>query len=85
MVYMASSTCHLQSSGTLDRRYAHGHEIVSYPKLGHERDHTYNNNSLTNSIGFATVKNFGRLYSVEWNGGMEWWSGIVEWNGGIVE
>ena len=27
----------------------------------------------------------GCLYSVEWNGGMEQWTGIVKWNGGIVE
>ena len=20
---------------------------------------------------------------VEWNGGMEWWTGMVEWNGGL--
>ena len=24
------------------------------------------------------------LYSVEWNGGMEWWNGIVEWNSGMT-
>ena len=23
------------------------------------------------------------LYSVEWNGGMEWWNGMVEWNSGM--
>ena len=30
-------------------------------------------------IGLA----MGSLYSVEWNGGMEWWNGTVEWNGGM--
>ena len=25
-----------------------------------------------------------RLYSVEWNGGMEWWNGTVEWNSGMT-
>ena len=25
----------------------------------------------------------GCLYSVEWNGGMEWWNGTVEWNSGM--
>ena len=27
----------------------------------------------------------GCLDSVEWNGGMEWWTGIVEWNGGMEQ
>ena len=22
---------------------------------------------------------------VEWNGGMEWWTGMVEWNGGSID
>ena len=25
----------------------------------------------------------GRLYSTEWNGGMERWNGTMEWNGGM--
>ena len=28
---------------------------------------------------FALQK--GCLDSVEWNGGLEWWTGMVEWNG----
>ena len=26
----------------------------------------------------------GSFYSVEWNGGMEWWNGTVEWNSGMT-
>ena len=33
-----------------------------------------------------TTVTYGRLDSVEWNGGMERWNGIVEWwNTGTVE
>ena len=24
------------------------------------------------------------LQSLDWNGGLEWWTGMVEWNGGIA-
>ena len=27
---------------------------------------------------------YGCLYSVEWNGGMEWLNGTVEWNSGMT-
>ena len=25
----------------------------------------------------------GRLNSVDWNGGLEWWTGLVEWTSGM--
>ena len=30
-----------------------------------------------------TLSHLGRLDSVEWNGGLEWWTGMVDWNGGM--
>ena len=35
-------------------------------------------------IQYAGQDSLGRLDSVEWNGGMEWWNGIVEWNSGMT-
>ena len=32
---------------------------------------------------FSSEEENGYLYSVEWNGGMEWWNGAVEWNSGM--
>ena len=32
---------------------------------------------------FVYMPAWGCLYSVEWNGGMEWWNGTVEWNSGM--
>ena len=34
-------------------------------------------------MGSARAMCTGCLYSVEWNGGMEWWNGTVEWNSGM--
>ena len=36
------------------------------------------------SLSSPQAQQIGRLDSVEWNGGMEWWNGTVEWNSGMT-